>query len=123
MRKESPCTACGKLTRKYLFNDNKLGIPICSYECENKYLDTLNSKEEAKLLTHFDNRIAQAKQCLRLCWTAAAVGVLVILLGFLTATAAVFIVGASLATVPAFLTRYFEEKNVRLMRTRKRIRV
>jgi hypothetical protein len=123
MRKESPCTACKKLTRRFLFSDNKLGIPICSYECENRYLDTLSYKDEAKLLTYFDNRIAEAKHRLRLSWYAAAVGVFVILLGFLTTTGEVFIVGASVASVSAFLTRYFEDKNVKLTWTRKRVRV
>jgi hypothetical protein len=123
MRKESPCAACKKLTRRFLFNDSRLGIPICSYECENRYLNTLSNKDEAKLLTHFDNKIAEAKHRLRLCWYAAAVGVFVILLGFLTTSAAVFIAGASVATGSAFLTRYYEDKNVKLMRTRKRVRV
>lgn len=123
MREKSPCTVCGKSTRNLLFNDNKLHIPICSYECEHKYLDTLSNKEEAKLLRCIDNRITQTKHRLRLCWTTAGVGVLVMLVGFLAKNAAVFIFGASLASVCAFLTRYLEEKTVKLTSTRKRISV
>jgi hypothetical protein len=123
MRHQSPCTMCGKSTRKFLLNDVTLGIPVCSYECEHKYLDALSSKEEAKLLGRLDNRITETKHRLKLCWTIAGTGVMIILLGFLAKTAAVFIAGALLATVCAFSTRYFEENKVRLTQTRKRIRV
>jgi hypothetical protein len=114
---------CGKSTRKFLLNDVTLGTPVCSYECEHKYLDSLSSKEEAKLLGLLDNRISGTKHRLRLCWITAGIGVTIVLLGFLAKTAAVFIAGALLATVCAFSTRYFEEKIVKLTQTRKRIRV
>jgi hypothetical protein len=123
MREESPCTVCGKSTRNLLFSDNKLHIPICSYDCEHKYLDTLSNKEEAKLLRHIDNRITQTKHRLRLCWTTAGVGVAGMLVGFLAKNTAVFIFGASLATFCAFLTRYLEEKIVKLTDARKSISV
>lgn len=123
MFKENPCTVCGKSTPRLLFDDNKLRIPICSYECEHKYLDSLSKKEEERLVSRFDSRMARTKHLLRLCWATAGVGVLVILAGFLTKTAAVFIIGASLATICAFLTRYFEGKALKLAQTRKRIAV
>ena len=123
MREKRPCTVCARSTSKILFNDSKLCIPICSYECEHRYLDTLSYKDEAKLLSHYDNCITQAKHRLRLGWTTAGVGVLVILAGFLTKTVMIFIAGVFMATVCAFLTRYFEEKAVKLTQTRKRISV
>jgi hypothetical protein len=122
-REKNPCAVCGKSTPKSLFDDDELRIPICSYECEHRYLDTLTHKEEAKLLTRFDNRIAQTKHHLRLCWTTAAIGASVTLAGFFTRTVAVFLAGASLATLSAFLTRYLEEKTVKLTRTRRRISI
>lgn len=123
MFKENPCTVCGKSTPKLLFDDNKLRIPICSYECEHKYLDSLSKKEETRLVNRFENRIARTKHLLRSCWATAGVGILVILTGFLTKTASIFIVGASLVTICAFLTRYFEGRILELAQTRKRIAV
>jgi hypothetical protein len=123
MIEENPCKVCGKSTFQFLFDDRKLRIPICSYECEQKYLDTVNYKEKAELLGRFDNRIAKEKHDLRLCWAAAGVGALVVLLGFLLKAAPAFIAGASLATVCAFLTRYLEEKITKLTQNRKRVSV
>lgn len=122
-REESRCTVCGDLTRKFLFNDNDLRIPMCSYKCENRYLDTISAKKEAILLDRFEKRINQSKHRLRLCWTIIGVGAMVTLVGFLTKTVEVFIVGASLATFCAFLARYFEERIVKLARIRERISV
>jgi len=123
MIEESPCRVCGKSTIKFLFDDSKLRIPICSYECEQRYLDTLSYKEKAKLLSHSDNRIAKTKHDLRLCWAVAGIGALVMLAGFLTKAVAIFIAGTSLATACAFLTRYLEEKIMKLTQNRKRISV
>jgi uncharacterized membrane protein YphA (DoxX/SURF4 family) len=96
---------------------------MCSYKCELRYLDALSYKEQASLLILFDSRIAQTKHSLRLCWTTVAVGVSVILVGFLTKSASVFLAGACLATFFAFLIRYFDEKTVKLTTTRKRISI
>ena len=123
VREQSPCIVCKRLTRKVLFNDSKLHIPICSYECERRYLDTLGERDEANILSHLDNRIARAKHHLRLYWTTAGVGVLVIVAGLLTKIVTIFIAGAFIATVCAFLTRHFEEKAARLTLKRKRISV
>jgi hypothetical protein len=123
LRRKSACAVCGKSTLRLLLNDTRVNIPICSYKCELRYLDTISSKEQATLLTIFDERITQTKHSLRLCWTTAAVGVAVILAGLLTKNAAVFLAGASLAILFAFLIRYFEEKTVKLTNTRKRISI
>jgi len=123
IREQNPCMMCKRLTRKLLFNDSKLCIHMCSYECERKYLDTLSTQEEAKLLARFDHMRAQIKHRLRTCWITAGLSLMVILVGFLTRTPTIFIVGASLATVCAFLTRYFEDKTVKLTRIRERISV
>lgn len=121
MKDKGPCSVCGQATRKLLFNDNALHIPICSYECKNRYLDALSDKEEANLLRRLDDRIELAKHRLKLCWTTASVAVLAILAGFLTKNATVFLCGASLASVCAFLIRYLEEKALKLTQTRKRV--
>ena len=123
MIEESPCKVCGKSTLKFLFDDSKLHVPICSYECEQRFLDTLSYKQKAELLSRFDDRIVHAKHDLRLCWAATGLGALVVLAGFLTKNVVAFTAGASLATVCAFLTRYFEEKTTKLKQNRKRVSV
>lgn len=123
IREQSQCIVCKRPTRKLLFNDSRLRIPICSYDCEHRYLDALRAKDEANMLGHFDNCIARAKHHLRLCWTTAGVGVLVIVASLLNKIATLFIAGALIAGVSAFLTRHFEEKAVKLTLTRKRISV
>ena len=120
---ENHCAVCGQPTRTYLFKDNELKIPICTYGCEQKFVDNLSAKQETRLLNHFDKKISQAKRRLKLCWIAAGVGVMVTLMGFLAKTVTVFVVGASLATFCAFLTRYLEERTVRLTRIRERISI
>lgn len=121
MKEKGSCLVCGKQTRKQLLKDEELRIPICSYECEQKYLDTLGEEERAKLLTRFDNMITQTKHRLRLTWIAIGIGLLVTLVGFLAKTVEAFLVGVLLATTCAFLTRYFEERVTKLMGNRKRV--
>jgi hypothetical protein len=121
IRAQSLCTVCKKPTRKILFNDGKLGIPICSYECERKYLETLSRGDEAKVLSRLDGRIARTKYHLKLLWATAGVGVLLIVASLLTKIVIMFIPGALMATVCAFLTRHFEQKASKLTLTRQRI--
>ena len=121
MKSQNLCTVCKKPTRKTLFNDGTLRIPIYSYECERRYLDTLTRTEEAKVLSHLDNRIARAKHQLKMLWATAGVGVLAIVASLLTKIVIMFIPGALIATVCAFLTRHFEQKATKLTLTRQRI--
>lgn len=121
MKAESLCTVCKKPTRKTLFNDCKLRIPICSYECERRYVDTLSRAEEARVLSHLDSEIAWTKLGLKLCWATAGVGVLLIVASLLTKIVTMFIPGAFLAVVCAFLTGHFEHRASKLTSTRQRI--
>lgn len=114
---------CGALTRKLLFKDKKLDIPICSVECEHKYIDALSSKDTSKVLSRIDHRITEARLHNRVCWITAGSGVLLFFAAFLTKSFSVFIAGASLMSLGAFLTRYFEHKMTRLTRLRKRIAI
>jgi len=121
MKAQNLCTVCKKPTRKTLFNDSKLQIPICSYECERRYLDTLSRAEEAGVLSHLDSRIARAKLDLKLCWATAGAGVLLIIASLLTKIVTMFIPGAFLAVVCAFFTRHFEHRASKLTSIRQRI--
>lgn len=121
MNAQSLCTVCKKPTRKTLFNDGTLRVPICSYECERRYLDTLSRSEEAKVLSLLDSRIARTKNHLKLLWATAGVGVLLIVASLLTQIVIMFIPGAFMATLCAFLTRHFEQKVTKLTLTRQRI--
>jgi hypothetical protein len=121
IKAQSLCTVCKKPTRKTLFNDGNLSIPICSYECERRFLDALSRAEEARVLSHLDNAIARAKRDLKLCWATAGVGILLIVASLLTKIVTMFIPGAFLAVVCAFLTRHFEYKTTKLTSTRQRI--
>lgn len=123
LREQGHCIVCKKPTRKLLFNDSKLHIPMCSYDCERRYLDTLGQRDEANMLSHFDSCIARAKHNLRLCWTTAGVGVLSIVVSLLTKIVTLFVAGVLIAGISAFLTRHFQEKAVKLTMTRKRISV
>ena len=117
------CTVCHKPTRKLLFNEPALRIPICSHACEQRYLDTLNRAEEARVLSHLDSRISQTKRDLNLCWATAGVGIVLILATFLTKVFIIFVPGFLIATISAFLTRHFEQKVVKLTSTRQRISI
>ncbi len=121
MNRQSPCRVCGRSTRKFLFNDRTLGIPVCSYGCEHKYLDSLSGKEEARLLSCLDDMISETKRHHRLIWASAGAGVLVILLGFAVQSAEVFITGVLVASVCALFTRYFEERVAKLTRSKERV--
>ena len=121
MNNPSPCKTCGKPTHNLLFNDRQLHIPICSYACQTKYLDSLSDKETAELLHRFDDTIRRWRNHLRICWVTASAGVLGILTGVIAKNVAVFLGGVSLAAACAFLTRYLEERMFKLRQTRNNI--
>ncbi len=119
----SPCSACGKPTRRSLFDERQLGIAICSYNCQKKYIDSLSVKEETRILKYFDRRIATAKKQYRYSWIIGGISLIIILVGFVTKDASVFIVGAAVAVSSAFSTRHFEDRVTALTRSRRRIAV
>jgi hypothetical protein len=101
-----------------LFDDAKLCIPICSYECKNRYLDSLSEKEEVSLLRRLDERIEKAKSNLKMSWAAAGAGVLTLVISLLARNVTIFLSGAFVATTSAFLTRHFEGEIVSVKQNR-----
>jgi hypothetical protein len=119
----NPCIMCGEMTRKFLFNDKKLNIPICSGECEHKYIETMGRKDEGKVLSHLEHKIEKTKWHEKIGWTVAGVGLFLVIVGFLAKYAEVFLVGIFPMTIGAFSTRHFEAKIEKLTRMKKRIAI
>jgi len=123
MWKKRPCSTCDVMTSRLLFGDEILGISMCSIECEQEYLKSLNPKDEERVLTRLDKRIETAKLRERMCWATAGLGTLAFAIGFFVKSATVFLAAVFPITIGAFLTRHFEQKTRKLMRVRKRIRI
>jgi hypothetical protein len=111
------------MTSRLLFGDRILGISVCSIECEQEYLESLNPQNEDRVLTRLDKRIETAKLLERMCWAMAGLGTIALATGCFVKNATLFLAAAFPITIGAFLTRYFEQKTRKLMRVRKRIRI
>lgn len=120
-----PCAACGNLSRRFLFKNDKLGIPICSKKCEYEYLKNLSSSapEHALIVQHLDRRIREYKKRNRIGWTITGIGVLLLLLGFLVPEVNVFIAGGIIVFVGPLATRHFEDTIRKITIQRKRLAI
>ena len=123
MRKKTPCRVCDEMTSKFLFKDRVLNTPICSRECEHDYLESLNPKEEDRVLKHLDKRIDSVKLHNRICWATAGLGVIALAIGFFAKNVIIFLAAVFPIALAAFLTRHFEQKTRKLTRLRKSIRI
>ena len=121
MRKVRPCSVCEKKTTRVLLNYRKLDVPICSARCEHAYIESCNPKEETEILRYLDDKISKTRLHNRVCWAAAGAGLLIVAAGFFVANAQLFIFGILPLTAGALLTRHFEQRRSRLLRTRKGI--
>lgn len=123
MKKARSCAVCGKMASRLLFNDKRLDIVICSKKCEHEYLNILppTTREYMRLLQFIDDKIKKTKQREKMGWAAAGFGLLIILVGFLTINATIFIIGVFPLTCGAFSTSYFEDKIHKLLKLRRRI--
>jgi hypothetical protein len=123
MTKARPCSVCGKITSRFLFNDKRLDIAICSGKCEHQYVQTSDPRQEVVMLRYLDNKIAGAKRHEKIGWTTAGVGLVLVAIGFFVPNVHVFLFGVLPLTGGALSTRHFEDKREKLTRTRKRIEI
>ena len=125
MTNELPCTACGNPSRKFLFKDKELGIPICSRKCEYAYLKNLSPSvaEHSKVLQYFDERIKKCRERKRISWVLSCVGVLLILLGFVIPDVNTFIAGLVLSFLFPLATRHYEDLMRKLTIQRKKLAI
>jgi lipid-A-disaccharide synthase-like uncharacterized protein len=120
-----PCAACGNPSRKFLFKDKELGIPICSRKCEYAYLKNLSPSvaEHSKVVQYLDNRIKKCKERNRISWVFSGLGVLLILLGFVIPDVNTFIAGVALSFLFSLATRHFEDLMRKLTIQRKKLAI
>jgi hypothetical protein len=120
-----PCAACGNPSRKLLFRDKKLGIPICSKKCEHDYLKNLSPRaaEHAVIVQYLDNKIVAFKKRNTIGWGFSGSGVFLLLLALLIRDVNIFIVGIILASLSALATRQFEDEMKKLTAQRKRLAI
>lgn len=123
MKKAAPCTACGNMTTRFLFNDKWLAIPICSKKCEYEYFNTLtpSMKEQTNILRSIDDKIKKTTRYEKIGWLIAGFGLLIIAIGFLTTNVTIFLVGVFPLTCGVLSTSQFENKRNKLTSLRKRI--
>ena len=120
-----PCAVCGNSSRKFLFKDKELGIPICSRKCEYAYLKNLSPSaiEHTKVLQYLDNRIKICRERNRISWVLSGVGVLLILLGFVIPDVNTFIAGLVLSFLFPLVTRHYEDLMRKLTIQRKKLAI
>jgi len=123
MRRTSPCLVCGRMTSKFLFNEKKLDVAICSAKCEHQYIETVDGSREDALLRYLDDKIDKTVRDKKTSWALAGVGVVLFVIGLFMANALMFLIGAASATVASFSLRYLEDKQEKLTKKRKRIAI
>jgi len=125
MRKIKPCSVCGKMTARFLFNDRNLGIAVCSKRCEYEYISTLapNAREQTSVLRFLDGKIEETKRREKIGWTLAGLGLLIVAFGFFMADVVFFVGGIFPLTGGALSTSHFEDMRNKLIRIRKRIAI
>jgi hypothetical protein len=123
MRRTRPCLVCGKLTSKFLFNERKLDLAICSGKCEHQYIGTIDGSQGDALLRYLDDKIDTTTRDKKASWALAGAGMVLFVIGFFMANVLVFLVGAASATVASFSLRYLDDKREKLTKKRKRIAI
>jgi hypothetical protein len=123
MPKAKPCFVCGEMTFKFLFGDGRLGVAICSGECEHQYIQTCDPGQEVGMLRWLDGRIRKAKRDEKVCWITAGAGLIIVTAGFFISNVALFVIGVVPLTTGALLTRLFEDRQQKLTKKRKRIAI
>ena len=111
------------MTSKFLFNERKLDVAICSAKCEHQYIETIDGSRGDALLRYLDDKIDKIARDKKTSWVLAGVGVMLFVIGFFIANVLVFLVGAASATVASFSLRYLEDKREKLTKKRKRIAI
>jgi endogenous inhibitor of DNA gyrase (YacG/DUF329 family) len=122
MNQKLPCAVCGNFTRRLLFKNKKISIPVCSKKCEHLYLKNLsqNTEEHTLILRYLDGRIKVYRTRNRIGWGVTGVAVALLLLGALLPEVNLFIVGVLVASASAVATRHYEDRIKKLTIQRKR---
>jgi len=125
MKKVRPCTVCGKMTTRFLFNDKLLDIPACSKKCEYEYFNTLTPgvREQMNTVLFIDNKISKTKRNEIIGWMIAGLGLFMVAAGFLIANVTLFFAGVFPLTCGALSTSHFGSKRNNLLRQRKQIAI
>jgi hypothetical protein len=125
MKQKLPCAVCGNFTRRLLFKNKKISIPVCSKKCEHLYLKNLsqNTEEHTLILRYFDGRIKVYRTQNRIGWGISGVAVALLLLGALLPEVNLFIAGAAAVSVSAVATRHYEDRIKKLTIQRKRLAI
>ena len=125
MKQKLPCAVCGNFTRRLLFKNNKISVPVCSKKCEHLYLKNLsqNTEEHALILRYLDGRIKVYRTWNRIGWGVSGVAVALLLLEALLPEVNLFIVGVVAASVSAVATRHYEDRMKKLTIQRKRLAI
>lgn len=123
MPKARPCFVCGKMTSKFLFDDRRLEVAICSGKCEHQYIQTCDPRQEVNVLRWLDDRIRRAKRDEKVCWITAAAGLSIVAAGYFVSNVTLFLIGVVPLTIGALFTRLFEDRKQKLMKKRKRIAI
>ena len=125
MKEPRSCAICEKITTRFLFGDEMLGIPICSKKCEYEYLENLTyeDKEQISVVHHLDGKIAETKKRNKMGWGLSGFGAVLVIIGFVIADALIFLGGSVIVVFGTLSTRHFEDKIDKLTRLRKRIAV
>ena len=121
MAKARPCSFCGEMTSRFLFDEKRLDIAICSGRCEHQYIQTCDSKQEVVMLHYLDGKVEKTKRDEKIGWITAGVGLLLVAIGFFAPNVHVFLLGVLPLMCGALSTRHFEDKREKLTRTRKRL--
>jgi len=123
MGKVEPCAQCGRPTGKALFGDDTFGIPVCSKKCEYEYLKRLtpNMKEQMFVVQLLDKKIEASRRIDRMLWWTAGASTVAIVVSFVVQNAILLIAAGFTVSVATLLTRYFEDRVQKMLRTRKRI--
>jgi hypothetical protein len=123
MSKARPCFVCGKMTSKFLFNDGRLDVAICSGKCEHQYIQTCDPMQEINMLRWLDGKIEKAKRDEKVCWTTAGAGLIIVAAGLFMSNATLFLIGVVPLTIGALFTRLFDDRQQKLTKKRKRIAI
>jgi hypothetical protein len=119
------CAACGNPSKKLLFKDKKLGIPICSKKCEHEYLKNLSpgATGHTMIVRYLDKKIREYKKRNRIGWGLAGSGAILMLLALLIRDVNIFIAGCIIASLSALATRQYEDGIKKLTTQRKRLAI
>jgi hypothetical protein len=133
MGRTKPCVICRKPTSRILFQKSPDEVVICSKRCQNEYFQTISPEKAGSLrmVTFFDEKIANVKRYEVCCWITAGLGVVILVLGACLVRTLplsqartgsdLFLIGTVPLTIGALATEYFSGLRRKLMEKRRQI--